>query len=61
METAMAQFAPMFVGLGVVGALMVQVSAHFGLIEWRQIKRRCPSCGRLIEGRVCAKCTGECA
>jgi hypothetical protein len=25
-------------------------------LEWRRRRRTCPSCGRAIEGRVCAKC-----
>jgi len=26
-------------------------------LEWRRRRRNCPSCGRMIDGRVCAKCT----
>jgi hypothetical protein len=25
-------------------------------LEWRRRRRTCPSCGRAIERRVCAKC-----
>jgi hypothetical protein len=28
------------------------------VLEWRQSARRCPSCGRHIEARVCARCAG---
>ena len=31
------------------------VSKH--VLEWRHSVRRCPSCGRTIEARVCGRCT----
>jgi hypothetical protein len=61
METALGQLAPMFIGLGVVGTLMVHLSTHYGRLESRRAERRCPACGRRIEGRVCRRCAGECA
>jgi exosome complex RNA-binding protein Csl4 len=53
-------FAPQLTALAAtVGVLYVMtysgVSKH--VLEWRQSSRRCPSCGRHIEARVCARCT----
>jgi len=42
-----------------VGALMILVGLGRGLLQVRSAGRRCPSCGRLIEGRVCATCSGR--
>jgi recombinational DNA repair protein RecR len=42
-----------------VGALMILVGLGRGLLQVRSASRRCPSCGRLIEGRVCATCSGR--
>jgi hypothetical protein len=36
-----------------VAAWMVVAGVHKSALEWRRSKRRCPSCGRHIEGRVC--------
>jgi recombinational DNA repair protein RecR len=41
-----------------VGALMVLLGLGQGLLKARSGSRRCPSCGRLIDGRVCKTCTG---
>jgi hypothetical protein len=59
MGTAIAHFAPLFAGLGVMGTLMVHFGARHGLLEWRRTGRPCPSCGRRIERRVCRTCAGE--
>ena len=53
-------FAPQLTVLAAtVGVLYVMtysgVTKH--VLEWRQSPRRCPSCGRNIEARVCARCT----
>ena len=40
-----------------VGALMILLGLGRGLLMARTGVRRCPSCGRLIEGRVCKTCT----
>jgi hypothetical protein len=40
-----------------VGALMIRLGITRGLLQPRRAPRRCPSCGRLINGRVCATCT----
>jgi hypothetical protein len=42
-----------------VGAVMILVGLGRGLLEPRKARRRCPSCGRLIDGRVCRRCTGN--
>ena len=39
-----------------VGALMILVGLGRGLLQARSGSRRCPSCGRLVEGRVCRTC-----
>jgi recombinational DNA repair protein RecR len=40
-----------------VGALMLLLGLGRGLLHARHAGRRCPSCDRLIEGRVCRTCT----
>jgi hypothetical protein len=40
-----------------VGALMIRLGLTRGLLQSRRPTRRCPSCGRLINGHVCATCT----
>jgi recombinational DNA repair protein RecR len=40
-----------------VGALMIRLGVTHGLLQPRRAARRCPSCGRLINGPVCATCT----
>jgi hypothetical protein len=39
-----------------VGYLMVVVGLHKSMLEWRRVTRRCPSCGREIQARVCSAC-----
>lgn len=39
------------------GALMVRLGVTHGLLQPRRAARRCPTCGRLINGCVCATCT----
>ena len=39
------------------GALMIRLGVTRGLLQPRKAPRRCPSCGRLINGHVCAICT----
>jgi hypothetical protein len=36
---------------------MALAGMHKNALEWRRRRRNCPSCGRTIDGRVCAKCT----
>jgi hypothetical protein len=40
-----------------VGIAMVRMGLRAGMLSVRQT-RRCPSCGRQIDGRVCRNCTG---
>jgi hypothetical protein len=42
-----------------VGYLMVVAGIHKSLLEWRRSGRRCPSCGRAIQARVCSYCSGS--
>jgi recombinational DNA repair protein RecR len=42
-----------------VGAAMIRLGLARGLLESRVPRRRCPSCGRLIEGAVCRVCAGD--
>jgi recombinational DNA repair protein RecR len=41
------------------GALMILVALRRRLLEPRKAPRRCPSCGRLIDGQACKHCTGN--
>jgi hypothetical protein len=47
-----AQFVLLTTG---AGALMLLVGVGLGLLQARNGGRRCPSCDRLIEGRVCRR------
>ena len=38
------------------GWLMTQAGLQKSALEWRRRKRICPSCGRVIEHRVCSSC-----
>ncbi len=38
------------------GWLMTVAGVHKRALEWRRRRRVCPSCGRLIQARVCAHC-----
>ena len=40
-----------------VGYLMVAAGLHKSLLEWRRSGRMCPSCGRVLQTRVCSFCT----
>jgi recombinational DNA repair protein RecR len=51
----MTSLTPGLVAL-TTGALMILLGFCRGLLEARNAGRRCPSCGRLIEGRVCRTC-----
>ena len=42
-----------------VGYLMVVAGLHKSMLEWRRTGRRCPSCGRALQTRVCSNCTGS--
>ena len=54
----MTALTPQFVLLTTgVGGLMILVADWSRLLQARSGSRRCPSCDRLIEGRVCRTCT----
>jgi recombinational DNA repair protein RecR len=56
----MTSLTPQFVLLTTgAGAMMILVGLSRGLLRARSVSRRCPSCDRLIKGRVCATCTGR--
>jgi hypothetical protein len=56
----MTALTPQFVVLTTgVGALMILLGLGRGVLGARFGGRRCPSCDRLIEGRVCRACTGS--
>jgi hypothetical protein len=42
-----------------IGYLMVVAGIHKSMLEWRRSGRRCPSCGRAIQTRVCSFCSGS--
>ena len=46
------QIATLVATMG-VAAWMAVAGVHKSALEWRRPKRRCPSCGRHIEGRIC--------
>ena len=58
----MTPLSPELIGLFAattgVGYLMMTMGVQKSLLEWRARRRSCPSCGRLIERRVCSTCTG---
>jgi hypothetical protein len=39
-----------------VGYLMAVAGIHKSALEWRRRQRVCPSCGRVIDARVCRSC-----
>jgi succinate dehydrogenase/fumarate reductase-like Fe-S protein len=57
MEQLDPQLAVAFVVTTGVGFLMLLSGVHKSLLEWRHRRRACPSCGRLVDGRVCRACT----
>ena len=57
MEQLDPQITAAFVATTGVGFLMMVAGVHKSMLEWRSKRRHCPSCGRLVEGRVCGTCT----
>ena len=51
------QILAMLVGTTGVGFLMMMAGVQKSALEWRRRRRSCPSCGRVIEGRVCGPCS----
>jgi recombinational DNA repair protein RecR len=40
-----------------VGIAMSRLGMRHGLLEARRKRQRCASCGRVLQARVCTKCT----
>ena len=61
MSTAMNALTPHLALLSsitiVVGAAMVRLGIGRGRLEARQPRRRCPSCGRIVQASVCRACS----
>jgi NADH pyrophosphatase NudC (nudix superfamily) len=57
MEQLDPQLAAVFAVTTGIGFLMLLSGVHKSLLEWRNRRRHCPSCGRILEGRVCRACT----
>jgi hypothetical protein len=53
------ELAALFAATTGVGFLMMWAGVQKSLLEWRQRRRPCPSCGREIEGRVCSACSSS--
>lgn len=51
------QLAAAFVATTGVGFLMMIAGVHKSMLEWRHKRRHCPSCGRILDSRVCRSCT----
>jgi recombinational DNA repair protein RecR len=51
------QLAAAFAVTTGIGFLMLVSGVHKSLLEWRNRRRHCPSCGRIVDGRVCRACT----
>jgi hypothetical protein len=56
MNSLTPQLAALFVATTGVGVLMMFSGVHKSLLEWRNRRRQCPSCGRTVDGRVCRAC-----
>jgi hypothetical protein len=57
MELMDPHLAGLFAATTGVGFLMITAGVHKSLLEWRQRRRQCPSCGRILDGPVCRACT----
>lgn len=53
MQALTPQLSAVFVVTTGVGFLMILSGVQKSLLEWRQRRRTCPSCGRHIHGRTC--------
>jgi hypothetical protein len=42
-----------------VALMMALAGVQKNALEWRRTQRSCPSCGRRIQARVCARCAGD--
>jgi NADH pyrophosphatase NudC (nudix superfamily) len=57
MEQLDPQLASAFVATTGIGFLMMIAGVHKSMLEWRNKRRHCPSCGRILDSRVCRTCT----
>jgi hypothetical protein len=55
LDLHIALLAVLTVGVGYVMAL---AAIQKSVLEWRRPRRICPSCGRVLETRVCRTCAG---
>jgi len=39
-----------------IGYLMTLAGVNKSALEWKRRRRVCPSCGRLLQARVCSAC-----
>ena len=53
------QIAGLFALTTGVGFLMIAAGLQKSMLELRARRRKCPSCGRAIERRVCSACTAH--
>jgi hypothetical protein len=53
MQGLSPQLVAVFVATTGVGFLMMVSGVQKSMLEWRQRRRTCPSCGRHIAGRTC--------
>jgi hypothetical protein len=57
MEPLDPQLAALFAATTGAGFLMIVAGVHKSMLEWRHRRRRCPSCGRILDSAVCRSCT----
>lgn len=57
MDVPPEQLLPMVTSM-VAGFLMTRSGLQTRLLKLRRAARRCPSCDRRIEGRICRNCAG---
>lgn len=41
-----------------IGWAMMSAGLQKSALEWKRHRRVCPSCGRVIQSRVCTTCSG---
>jgi hypothetical protein len=58
MITLTPQLAMLAVITTGIGFVMIRLGLGEGGLRLRRANRRCPACGRLVQGRVCSHCAG---
>jgi hypothetical protein len=56
MSTLTPQLAMLAVITTGIGFVMMRMGLGQGLLRLRRVNRRCPACGRLVQGRSCSHC-----